>query len=251
VATSASTIGFTTDALPDGVYSTFDYASTVNVNLYSGELSSSTELAVLNGANAIMVGSELIQFVTATLETDGTYTLSTLLRGRKGTEWAMSGHSAGENAVLIDTTLLRPQAALNSERQYKAVSIGNFLSDTTPEDFTYTGINLKPYAALHVEGTRVSGGDLTITWIPRSRFETAPLWSPVVGEDSEEYEIDIYTDGTYTTIKRAVTGLSSPTYTYTAALQTTDFGSAQSVVYVKIYQKSATIGRGYAASKAA
>ena len=251
VMSSAATIGFTTGVLADGYVSTFDHASTVNVNMQSGTLSSTTELAVLNGANAAMIGSELVQFATATLESDGTYTLSDLLRGRKGTEWAMAGHVNGESFVLLDSTIRRPSATLNVERQYKAVSVGNFLADTYPVDFTYTGVNLKPYAPTAVEAARDTSNDIVLSWIRRSRFETSPLWSPIVGEDSEEYEIDIYTDGTYATIARAVTGLSSPTYTYTSALQTTDFGSPQATIYIKIYQKSATIGRGYEVSEAA
>ena len=42
--------------------------------------------------------------------------------------------------------------------------------------------------------------------------------------------------------------VTSPTASYSAADQTTDFGSAQSNVDMKIYQLSAVIGRGYAAS---
>ena len=42
--------------------------------------------------------------------------------------------------------------------------------------------------------------------------------------------------------------VTSPTASYNATDQTTDFGSAQSSVDVKVYQLSAVIGRGYAAS---
>jgi len=41
--------------------------------------------------------------------------------------------------------------------------------------------------------------------------------------------------------------VTSPTASYSAADQTTDFGGAQSSVDVKIYQLSAVIGRGYTA----
>jgi hypothetical protein len=40
--------------------------------------------------------------------------------------------------------------------------------------------------------------------------------------------------------------ITSPTASYSAADQTTDFGSAQSSIDVKIYQISAVVGRGYA-----
>lgn len=244
--TNASTIGFTTDALPDGDNSTFDYASTVNISLQSGTLSSATEIAVLNGTNAVMIGSELVQFMDATLESDGSYTLSTLLRGRKGTEWAMSDHSIGETLVLIDTTIKRPNATLNAQRQYKAVSIGNFIADATPENVTYTGVNLKPLSPTHLYGERDASDNLTIDWVRRSRFENAPLWTPIVGEDTESYEVDILS-GSPLSVVRTIS-VTSETASYTAAQQTTDFGSAQPSISMKIYQISGTIGRGYEAS---
>jgi hypothetical protein len=40
-------------------------------------------------------------------------------------------------------------------------------------------------------------------------------------------------------------GLNSPTAEYSAAEQTSDFGSLQSSVAVKIYQLSGIVGRGY------
>jgi hypothetical protein len=39
--------------------------------------------------------------------------------------------------------------------------------------------------------------------------------------------------------------VSSPIFTYTAAMQTTDFGSVQSTITCQVAQNSATIGPGY------
>ena len=44
-------------------------------------------------------------------------------------------------------------------------------------------------------------------------------------------------------MKRAVTGLTAPTFTYTAAMQATDAPVAK----VRVYQISAQVGRGFAA----
>jgi hypothetical protein len=46
------------------------------------------------------------------------------------------------------------------------------------------------------------------------------------------------------TVVRTLT-VSAPIAIYTAAQQTTDFGSTQTEVTVRIYQRSATVGRGY------
>ena len=40
--------------------------------------------------------------------------------------------------------------------------------------------------------------------------------------------------------------VTAETASYTAAQQTTDFGSTQSTIYFKVYQVSAQVGRGYA-----
>ena len=252
IATSlvSSTVGYASDILADGTSSLFDRSSTVNIKLKSGTLSSSTDLAILNGANAAMIGAELVQFVTATLESDGTYTLSNLLRGRKGTEWAMGSHSIGDDFVLINTAINRVPTIINAERKYKSVSIGNFLADSYADDVTYTGVNLKPLSPVSTKASRSSNNNVVISWLRRSRFETSALWTPQVGEEAESYEIDIFTDNTYATIARAVTGLATPAYTYTSTDQVADFGSNQAIIYIKIYQISAVIGRGYETSEA-
>ena len=48
------------------------------------------------------------------------------------------------------------------------------------------------------------------------------------------------------TLKRTITGLTSPTALYTSAQQVTDFGAAQSSILMNVYQLSAAVGRGYA-----
>lgn len=62
-----------------------------------------------------------------------------------------------------------------------------------------------------------------------------------VGEASESYEIDVMSGST---VKRTIPS-ATPVITYTAADQTSDFGSPQSAITLRIYQLSATVGRGY------
>ena len=63
-----------------------------------------------------------------------------------------------------------------------------------------------------------------------------------LGEDEERYEIDIL-DGP--AVKRTLTA-TTPAATYTAAEQTADFGAPQSSISLRLYQLSATRGRGTA-----
>ena len=65
-----------------------------------------------------------------------------------------------------------------------------------------------------------------------------------IGEASESYEVEIYDGSGYATVKRTLTA-STPAAAYTSAQQVTDFGANQATLYVRVYQISATVGRGY------
>ncbi len=246
-AQSASVMGQAADVLPAFTDNVFDRVNTVTVVLLQqGSLQSVSELAVLNGANAALLGDEIIQFTTATLTAPGTYVLSNLLRARLGTEAAASTHVANERFVLLSGGLGRvnmPIGLFNAPRLYKAVTVGSTLAATPSQTFTYVANALKPYAPVHVAGVRDGSGNLTITWIRRTRAGgdwqdnvDAPL-----NETSEAYDVEILNGST---VVRTFSGLTSPTASYTAAEQTTDFGSLQSSVSIRIYQLSAAVGRG-------
>jgi hypothetical protein len=247
---SASVMGTSIDILSSGPTAVFDEVNTVSVMLIgSGELQSVTEIAALNGANAALLGNEIIQFKTATLVEPGKYILSGLLRGRLGTEWAVAGHAAGERFVLLDGRVERQPMANNMiglARHYKAVTFGDSLSNTAVETFSYTGIALKPYSPVHVQGARDGSGNLTISWTRRARL--GGNWQDGIdvplNELSEAYEVEILDAGS---VVRTLSGVSSPTIIYTAAHQVADFGAAQSSVTAQIYQLSGIIGRGYPA----
>jgi len=244
-----SMMGTVSNTVASGTTHVFDETNDVQVVLLGdAQLQSVTELAVLNGANAAIVGDEIIQFKTATLTSPGHYTLTGLLRGRLGTEWALGTHAAGERFVLLSGTLGKQMMANNTiglARKYKPVTIGSSLADATAQDFTYTGVALKPYSPVHIEGARDISGNLTIRWIRRTRLsgEWQDGVDVALNETSEAYEVDVMNGST---VVRTITGLSSPTASYSAADQTTDFGSPQASVTVSIYQLSGSVGRGYA-----
>jgi len=166
------------------------------------------------------------------------------LRGRRGTDWAVGTHAVGENfALLKSSALSRMGAIVNTGRYYKPVTFGTALDSTTAQIKTNTGINQKPFSPKYITASRDGSLNLDIVWTRRSRAITSPLWNPPIFEDSESYVIEIL-DGVGGSVVNSYTS-SSELYEYTAAQQTTDFGSTQSTVYVKIYQVSATLGNGY------
>lgn len=248
-----STMGSAVDALPPGALGAFDEANEVTVSLLGdATLESVTDEAVLNGANLALLGGELIQFGVATLQSPGIYTLSRFLRGRFCTESAIGTHEAAEHFVLLNSNtqaIAMAAGLLHLPRSYKAVTIGGAIGDVVAQNFTFHANNLKPFNPVHLSGSRDASGNLTLSWIRRTRIggEWADYADAPIGEETERYEVEIV-DGS--DVVRTFTGLTSATASYTAAQQTTDFGSPQASVSVRVYQISAQIGRGYPANAA-
>jgi len=103
--------------------------------------------------------------------------------------------------------------------------------------------SLKPLSPVHIAGSRDGSDNLTITWIRRTRVNQE--WRDQVdvplGEETEAYEVDILNGAS---VVRTITA-AAQTAPYSAANQTTDFGSPQAAVVVNIYQMSELVGRGF------
>lgn len=252
---TSTVMGTTTTALGNFLSGNIvDELNSVNVVIPLGTLSSTTLLGILNGTNAGLIGNEIVCFRDATLEDDGSYTLRGLLRGCRGTEGEMANHAEGERFVLLSTATMvrvaRDTSTIGSERMYKAVSVGGSLANTQAVTFTNTAAGLEPYSPVHLGGGRNAANDVTINAIRRNRIDGS--WRNNVdvpmSETPEAYEVDVYADDTYATVLRTISGLSSPTASYTAAQQVSDGLTPGDPVYVRMYQMSAVVGRGYAAT---
>jgi hypothetical protein len=247
---SPCAIGNSVNALLSGTTAIFDEINKLTVTLIGNtELTSASEIAVLNGANAALIGSEIIQFRNASLIEPGKYELSGFLRGRLGTEWAVNTHMAGERFILLDGRISRQIMAANIiglSRQYKAVSYGDSIVSAEVNNFVYTGVALKPYSPAHVSGSRDSGGNLTISWVRRARL--GGNWQDNIdvplNERIENYDIEIMNGGN---VQRTFSAVSTTSVVYNSSQQIADFGSNQAIVSVKIYQISSIVGRGYPA----
>lgn len=233
-----------------------DFASALSVKLLSGSLSSVTELQMLNGANYFAYGNdtrwEIIAARTCTLQGDGSYILTDILRGRFGTEWATGTHVIGDALVYLGLNALQfCTMSLNQiglQKSWRPVSIGETLESAAIADYTYRGVNLECLSPVWLNGSRhPSTNDWTLSWLRRTRVggEWRDKVDATLGETSEAYELEIYSSAAYTTLKRTIAGLTTPDASYTSAQQVTDFGSNQATLYVRIYQLSATVGRGY------
>lgn len=244
--------------LPDGVVGSIDRVSTLKVAMISGSLSSVTEAEMIhNLANMAVVGDEVIQFQTATLVSGSTYTLSNLLRGRRGTEYAMNDHVPSEPFVLVNERALNypyDPRHNGAAAQFRLIEASRDYSGGLPP---FSGAILlesrsrKPYGPVHLRaaGDRSAGSvDVSLTWVRRVRKngDLQSLIDAPLDEDAEAYEVEIL-DVTATTILRTITGLTAPTHTYSVAEQTAD-GVASSAFVFRVYQITTWggIGRGHA-----
>lgn len=228
-----------------------DNINNVLVNVNDNELSSISEISLLNGANVAILGNELIQFKNATLISTGVYKLTGLIRGKFGTEWAMNTHTLGERFVILSPNTTYLFNSSNSEynllREYKAVTFNTLLDNSIQVNFTNTGVAQKPYSPVQVSGGRDSLGNANLRWIRRSRINAS--WNNFtdipIGESSEIYSIDILNN--LGIIKRTINNITTNNYNYTKEQQIEDFGTIQNNIYFKVYQVSSTVGRGYPA----
>lgn len=206
--TAPSQMGRLTADLPGGVTSRWDCGSHITLDLLAGSLSSAEEGAVLEGANRALIRSrtgewEVLAYRTATLLGDGTWQLTGLLRGLRGTEEeANAGADAGARIVFLsgaeEAVALNPDI-LGTEDLWQAGPV-----TATPgaypfgsQDFTPQGLTLRPFSPVHGQASvtgSATGSHVQASWLRRSRIggdnwsaETVPL-----GEASEAYRVRAY-----------------------------------------------------------
>ena len=208
-----------------------DLTSQLHLTMVSGSLASVSNLEMLNGANLAALiradgNAELIQFQDIALS-EGVYTLTTLLRGRRGTEVFTGGHAVGDLFVLLDGdgVTRRPFGLdrLGDTLHYRAVGRGGELRDARTAQLTLAGNDLKPYAPAQLEATGSWGSNVTLSWQRRTRVGGELIdgsGEVPLAEDSEQYDLEILFGNA---VVRVVNGLTSPSYVYTSADQATDF----------------------------
>ncbi|SNS16844.1 Putative phage tail protein [Sphingomonas laterariae] len=222
--TAAPAIMGTTDTiLPPGAVALIDEVGTVDVTLANTDmiLTGRDDAALINGANLAMIGAELIQFGRADPLGGRRYRLSRLLRGRRGTEPAMTSHAAGEGFTLIEAETLLPielpAGAIGGRVDVMAIGVG----DATPvmASATIGASALRPPPPVHL---RMDAA--VIRWTRRSRNG----WSWIdgadapLGEEAERYRLVIAPSvGNTRTVE-----LSQPFYAYGAAERAAD-GAAE------------------------
>lgn len=189
--------------------------------------------------NAILIGDELIYFKNVTHNADKTVTIDTLIRGARGTEANAYTHGPSETWTLINLSGFHVHSELltylNQSFGFRTLSptLLSMLALSTRK--TLTGASLKPHPVTDFRRDDTSG-DSTISWKRRTRIG-GPLQNGTdvvpLAEDFEQYEayvvalpIDypgvVFDPTNAATYLRAFTGLTTPQFTYTAAMKTAD-----------------------------
>lgn len=253
----ASVLGVCTSVLPAwSGGAVFDEASTLTVQM-RGQLESSTREAMLldDAINGLLVGSEIVRFRHAELLTSDvpanvfTYQISSLLRGCRGTEWAMGAHQPNERCVLLTGALRRQQSQSNEmqrEMQLKVLTTGKFLADVEPRAFVDTGVALKPFSPAGLRGL-VDAAGVHLRWQRRTRLAYRYGGSaPVVplGEAIESYRLQVWHGAELLRTEF----VSVPQVDYTPAMRAEDGLAGGELLHFVVAQVSAAVGPGYESS---
>ncbi|MGJ8526894.1 baseplate multidomain protein megatron [Maritalea sp.] len=225
---------------------TWDMQSELEIELFSGHISSLDRARVLAGQNWLLVKNDLAQweiigFATASLIAPHRYKISDLLRGLGKTEYAaQTPASAGSPIMLIDgaarfTSTLETSslAALAGPNDVNGEKI-DCISSISP--------NL-PLAPVHLRAQRDVTGNVTLSWKRRGRADGNIWLGSDIAQDvaTSGFQVDII--GTSGVLRTIETG--TPIFQYSTADQTADFGLLPEKFDFKVREISLALGPGH------
>ena len=191
---------------------------------------------------------EIILFGNAELVATGRYRLTRLLRGQRGTEDAIGNPASTGSKVVILGSGIQPlsiaEADLGLPWNWRIGPASAAPSDAImqAQGFTPNGRGLMPFAPAQLQMRREVNGDLSLRWLRLDRALSADSWVLMdvpMSEATETYDLEILSGAN---VKRSLT-VAAPAFTYTTAMQATDFGGPVSSLSVRITQIGA-LGRG-------
>lgn len=248
VVSRPTVLGAALSALPGGANGFWDEKSSVDIAMVAGTdtLLNSSAVAVLAGANLAVLGSELFAYRNVAVLAASQYRLTGLLRGLRGTENAMSNHAVGDQFVLLSplpgNAITVPLSAIGMTQNWKALSPGNALGDVAAQNVLVQAKALRPLSPVRLVASVGASGDISVSWIRRSRDGFAWLDGTDVplAEESERYRVTVMLGGM---VKRT-TDVTVPGWVYARADQITDMGLSVTGAVISVQQLSAAVGPG-------
>jgi hypothetical protein len=248
---SGGTLGCMVTALPPfSGGNRWDQSSEAQVEMLSGALSSVTELAVLNGANAALIGDEIVQFREATLLSGTTYRLRGFLRQRRATTAEAATHTANERFVLLDAASLRRIEVSLGEVGYTfvytAVTLGGRRDLMYRQTVKHTGRAIRPLSPVLLNAVRGADDRLRFSWTRRARINAA--WNDFadvpLDEPDELYDVELVTNDVLALRLLYLPDWDRREVEWTLGQQIAATNQPVQQVVLRVWQKSNRVGRG-------
>lgn len=192
-------VGIAENALQAASPLVLDRRSWIEVALAGNDmtLSDATADRLANGANLAVIGEEIVQFGNAERVGESRWRLSNLVRGRAGTEHAVSGHSAGERFILMDAAGRQISESELGTSVTELAAIGRADPAPVVAPIQLRGIAGRPLSPVHGKFAVLADGNCAISWTRRARAAWA--WSDgfdaPLNEPGERYIVTFEADG--------------------------------------------------------
>ena len=178
-----------------------DRAGGCVVELAHGDmaLASATEAALAAGANLALAGDEIVQFGTAEQIGATQWQLTTLLRGRRGSERGIGTQAVGDRFALLTPqtalTLDLPMTAIGGTVRILASGVGD-LAGPASAVLAVHGTSVVPLSPVLLHSSEIGNGDVALTWVRRSRngWQWRDGIDAPLAEEREAYRITLGDD---------------------------------------------------------
>ncbi len=237
--------------LHPGPEALWDLKNTLDIQLNAGHLADVEPLAALAGANRVAIETdagewEIIGFAAAELVAPGQYRLTALLRGLEGSGQAIGSVSAGRRVIVLNQapmTLVVETDWIGESRDLRATVAGGGAGEIVTVAPRVGPV--LPLSPVHLKGTRLADGSITLEWTRRSRAD-GDGWGvaePPLEFSPESWQVEIVTGGAPVRTLHAAHSYAQ----YPLADQIADFGIPATGFTFNVRQVSAALGAGHGA----
>jgi hypothetical protein len=186
---------------------------------------------------------EILQFQTVTSLGGSSYQLDGLVRGRYNT--APTAAAAGAALVILDASVLFvpiDRSQIGVTYSVKAVSTGTSIDSYTAISYAFsTSVSQAEWPVGSVAGSRDGSNNVAVTFVGAARLGTS--LQPHNSRYFTGYRVSYTSGGTTKTFD-----VTTQTHSYTAAQQTTDFGSLPGSLVVTVAALNSITGTGPAST---
>lgn len=222
----------------------------VRISIVAGALNSRERLEVLNGENRLAMELpggdwEMMQFQGAVLTAPDEITVSTLLRGQRGTDVLVADPlPAGARIVVLDSAVVPVPLRAEEVGLARNYRIGPARFDHAHPSYVQLthaagGVGLRPFAPAHLRANQALEGT-DVSWTRTTRVG-GDSWIGIdvpLGEERERYRVRIFAGGT---VLRSAQ-VDEPKFLYDEAMKAADGASGE--IEIRVAQISALYGYG-------